>query len=229
MRLFRTLPTALLGATLLAFTGCASGEAGDAEAEAAGSEMAAETDEMTAAEGSADAMAGQELSCFLRAESMEAAQDRPSPLQTVDVTLDGQDALLCYGAPSARERTVMGELVPFGQPWRMGANEATALHLPFAATIGGVAVEPGSYSLYAVPGESEWEIHVNGNAERWGIPISEDVQGADVGSFTAQPAATDGMVETLTYSWESHGEGMGHLVMEWEDTRVEIPVETSGM
>lgn len=228
MRRFRTLPLALTGALLLASSACASGDAGDAEADAAGSEMAAA--ESAADEMSGEAMgAAQELSCFMRAESMEEAQGRPSPLQTTTITLDGQEALLCYGAPSARDREIFGGLEEFGQPWRMGANEATAIHLPFAAEIGGVAVEPGSYSLYAVPGESEWEIHVNSNAERWGIPINEDVQSADVGSFTAEAMATDGMVETLTYSWESHGEGMGHIVMEWENTRVEIPVETSGM
>ena len=123
----------------------------------------------------------------------------------------------------------MGALVPFGSPWRMGANEATAIHLPVAARIGEVEVEAGSYSLWAVPGADAWEIHVNGNVERWGIPINDEVQGADVGSFTVTPGATDEMVETMTFSWESHGEGMGALVLAWENTRVEIPVHPAGM
>jgi len=49
----------------------------------------------------------------------------------------------------------MGDLVPYGEPWRAGANEATAIHLTAPARVGGVALEAGSYSLYTVPNESE--------------------------------------------------------------------------
>jgi hypothetical protein len=219
MRAFRTLPLALTGAALLATAACGGQPDGTGEAESG---------EMEAAPASAE-MTSQELSCFMRAESMQEAQDRPSPLQTTTLTVGGQEALLCYGAPSARGREVMGGLVPFGESWRFGANEATAIHLPFAAEIGDVSVEPGSYSLWAIPGEDEWEIHVNAETERWGIPINDEVQGADVGSFTVEAMQTEEMVETLTFSWESHGEEMGHIVMEWENTRVEIPVHAAGM
>jgi hypothetical protein len=143
--------------------------------------------------------------------------------------MDGQEATICYGRPYAKGRTVMGDLVPFGQPWRLGANEATAIHLPFAAEIGGVELEPGTYSLYAVPGADEWTFFLNSNYERWGIPINAEVKATDVGSFTRPAESTDGMVEQLTFRWDSHGEGMGHLVMEWENTRVEIPVHGPGM
>ena len=170
----------------------------------------------------------QAIPCYLTAEPEEAA-GRPSPLGEVLLTFGDQGAKLCYGRPSANDRVVMGELVPFESPWRMGANEATAIHLPFAAEIGGVALEAGSYSIFGIPGETEWEIFINGTAERWGIPISDEVRAEDLGSFSRPSAATDAMVETLTYTWESHGEGMGHIVMEWENTRVEIPVNGPGM
>ena len=217
MRSTRTLPLALLGAALLAVTACGPGDAEDT-GEAAG-----------AAESAAQAEPAQDLPCFMQAESMAEAQDRPSPLQTTTIALGGQEAVLCYGAPSARDRAIMGELVPFDTPWRMGANEATAIHLPFGAQIGDVTVEPGAYSLWAVPGPDEWEIHVNGTVERWGIPINDEVQADDVGTFTVTPSPTDAPVETLTYRWQPEGEDMGHLVMEWEDTRVEIPIHAAGM
>lgn len=167
--------------------------------------------------------------CFLRGATAAEAAERPSPLGVLTFSLGEHEATLCYGRPSANDRVVMGELVPFGEPWRTGANEATAIHLPFAATIGGVAVEPGSYSIYTIPAEGEWEVVVNAGVERWGIPINGDVRAQDVGSFTRSAAATDDFVETLTFTWEAHGEGMGHLVMEWENTRVEIPVHMAGM
>ena len=102
-----------------------------------------------------------------------------------------------------------GGLVPYGELWRAGANEATAIHLDGPATVGGVSLAAGSYSLYALPNEGEWEIFLNSNYERWGIPISDEVRTTDVGSFTATPEATDEMVETLTYSFESTGPSSG--------------------
>jgi len=122
----------------------------------------------------------------------------------------------------------MGDLVPFGQPWRLGANEATALHLPFATEVGGVELEPGSYSLYAVPGPEEWEIFVNRSYERWGIPIDDGVMAETLGSFTRPVEQLDQPVEQLTFRWESHETDMGHLIMEWETTRVDIPIHTGG-
>jgi len=168
-------------------------------------------------------------SCFVRGATLDEAAARPSPLGQTAFTLNGQEGILCYGRPSANGRVVMGELVPFGAPWRLGANEATAIHIPVAATIGEVAVEPGSYSLYAVPTATEWTFHVNRQVERWGIPINDGVMAGDVGTFTAPVAATSSMVEQLTMNWESHGEGMGHIVIEWENTRVEVPVHGAGM
>lgn len=167
--------------------------------------------------------------CFVRGGDVAATATRPSPMGAVSFTVGGQEAKLCYGRPSANGRNVFGELVPFGAPWRMGANEATSLHLRFAADIGGVKVEPGVYSIYAVPGEKEWEIFVNSQWERWGAPINETVKAGDVGSFKRPTAPTATMVEQLTFTWAPHGEGMGHLVMEWENTKVEIPVHMAGV
>jgi len=167
----------------------------------------------------------QEISCFLRGATMEEAAQRPSPLGETEFLLGGQEGKVCYGRPSARGRKIMGELVPFGEPWRLGANEATAIHLPFAAMVGGVHLEPGTYSLFAIPGEADWEFVLNRNAERWGIPINDALRASDLGSFKRPAGSTEGMVEQLTIRWEGHTDTMGQLIIEWEHTRVEIPVE----
>lgn len=144
---------------------------------------------------------------------------REDPLRELRFDIDGGEGLLCYGAPSARERVVMGELVPYGEVWRLGANEATALHLSAAATVGGVALEPGSYSLYATPGETEWTFHVNSEYDRWGIPIDATVQSTEVDSFMATPSATAEMVEMMTFEQVD-----GALRFSWEHTQVDIPI-----
>ncbi len=177
-----------------------------------------------------DVAAGSELECYIARGTFEETQDRPSPLRSVTFTYDGGAGLLCYGAPSARGREVMGELVPFGQPWRIGANEPTTLHLSGPANVGGVELEPGSYSIYAIPTEGEWQFLVNPNWERWGIPIDESVRASEIGSFTASPGSTDAAVETLTYTWQPNEEGtMGDIVLEWENTRVSFHVHPGGI
>ena len=163
-------------------------------------------------------------------DNLQALEKPLRDLREMNVIPMGEaEATICYGRPSAKGRAVMGELVPFDQAWRTGANEATAIHIPFAATIGGVEVEPGSYSIYTVPGETEWEITLSRSFERWGIPISAEVQEAVVGTFTRPAALSDEMVETMTFTWEAHGEMMGHVVLEWENTRVEFPIHMAGM
>ena len=162
--------------------------------------------------------------CFIQQGDAESAVKRPSPLGVTVITLGGKEAKLCYGRPSARGRTMLGDNNPFGQPWRLGANEATAIHLSFPAVIGAVAVGPGSYSLYVIPGPDEWQVFVNANAERWGIPVDDHVRAENVGSFKAAVSATKDMVEQMTFTWIQDGSSAGRLVFEWEHTHVEIPV-----
>jgi len=166
--------------------------------------------------------------CWLNG-TLDEAKGRLSPLTEVTFTVGSLEGALCYGAPSAKGRTIMGDLVPWGEPWRIGANEATALHLKGMAMIGGVHVQPGSYSLYAIPAETEWTVFLNSSFQRWGIPIDPTVRASEVGSFTVTPEATTAPVETLTFSFVPAADGSaGELVMEWENTRVKIPVAPMG-
>jgi len=163
--------------------------------------------------------------CTTRAAPQALAQ-RPSPLDSVQLTVDGASIKVCYGRPYAKARVIMGGLVPFGQPWRLGANEPTRLFLPFAAEVAGVRVEPGEYSLYVVPQQASWEVHVNKAVERWGIPIDDKVQAQDVGKGTVSVEALAAPVEQLTLSLVAGSPT--ELVVEWEKTRVRIPIRKIG-
>jgi hypothetical protein len=119
----------------------------------------------------------------------------------------------------------MGQLVPYDVPWRMGADEATAIHVPFPARIAGVNVAPGWYSLYAIPQAKQWRIVVNGIAQRWGIPIGDDVSAKDIGSGIVPTEHLDKQVEMLTMTLTPKSKSSATLDVAWENTRVRIPVD----
>ncbi|MFW6197690.1 MAG: DUF2911 domain-containing protein [Myxococcota bacterium] len=161
--------------------------------------------------------------CWVRGDEADL-ELRASPYDSTEVTLDGGRVKVCFSRPRKLGRPIMGGLVPFGEPWRFGANEATAIHLPTRATIAGVAVEPGWYSLMAIPGEREWRIVVNREVRRWGIPIDEDVRASDVGIGTVPASESVGVVELFTLGFERTGPSTADLVLAWDRTRVRIPV-----
>ena len=166
--------------------------------------------------------------CWIRGPADKLAE-RPSSLDSVAVQLGDGTIKLCYSRPSARGRKVIGELVPFDQPWRLGANEATSITVPFPAQIAGVRVEPGTYTLYAIPGASKWQIVVNRAVRRWGVPIDKEVRTGDVGAGSVTTESLGAPVETLTLTFAPAAGNATELVVEWEKTRVRIPIRrTSG-
>jgi len=217
MKRFPTLSTLALLSALAACGG------GDAPSEEMDMDMGG-----TPAAGEATAAAGG-LSCTLQGATLEQAQARVSPHRSLPFNIGPVRALLCYGAPSVRGRQVLGtDLVPYGgEPWRMGADEPTTLHLAAAANVGGIALEAGSYSLYAVAGPTEWTIFINSNVTRWGIPIDASVRSTEIGSFTVTPQTLPAPVETLVYEYEpaAGGDPGGDLMLQWDTFLIQILVE----
>lgn len=156
--------------------------------------------------------------------------DRASPYDSVRIAVGAGELLVCYGRPSARGRTMIGgESVPYGQLWRTGANEPTILHLDVPTTIAGVPVEPGSYSLYTIPGESEWTVIINSAIDQWGHEGSytPEVEAQEVGRGTVAAGTTGDHVEQFTITAQPDGENAVSLILEWENARVAIPVVAS--
>ena len=162
-------------------------------------------------------------SCWIRGDAAGIAQ-RESALDSTTATVGNQTIKVCYGRPKLKGRAIFGGLVPYGQPWRLGANEATTIHMPAAGTIAGVPVQAGSYSLYVVPNQNEWRVAINRTAQRWGVPINAAVSGNDVGTGTVVPEAIGQPVEVLTARFDNATAQGASLVFEWERTRVRIPV-----
>jgi hypothetical protein len=145
-----------------------------------------------------------------------AQQNRASPHATANVTLKGKQVSIAYGRPSMRGRKIVGDLVPFGQVWRTGADEATAFVTPLDLTIGRVVVPAGSYTLYSLPAENSWKL-----IGQWG---TEYDQSQDLVRIDMQESKTKAPVEQFTISWNKTGADKADLVLEWENTRLTVPV-----
>lgn len=163
--------------------------------------------------------------CMRDWTSPTAYRPRPSPLESTSMPLGSGAVKVCYGRPSARGRAVFGALVPWDQYWRFGANEPTRLFTNVAIRVGDVAVPPGRYSLYVIPGPDQWTVAVNRSTFHWGLDFSAKVLAQEVGRTVVPVTLLDQPVETLELRLEpGQDPGTGRLVSEWERTRVVIPL-----
>lgn len=147
------------------------------------------------------------------------AQDkskRPSPPMSSVFKVGTANVKISYGAPSVKGREIWGKLVPYGQVWRTGANEATIFETDADIKVEGQTLPKGKYGLFTVPGESEWVIVFNKKAEQWG---AYDYKAADDVLRVKVPAAAGDMQEQLKI------EGSGNAVtISWEKVKVVFKV-----
>jgi hypothetical protein len=153
-------------------------------------------------------------------------ENRASPYDSTVVTIGEGHAKICYGRPSLRGRQMIGgQAVPYGRIWRTGANEPTTIHVNVPARIAGLAVEPGAYSLYTIPAEgAEWTLIVNRSTSQWGHEsrYTEEVAAQEVGRAAVAAEAMASPVEQLTIRPAEDRPG---VLLEWQTTRVHIPIE----
>lgn len=189
--------------------------------------------------GSAQVVEHPEVALTCRTQpGSEAVAQRKSTFDSVRVAVNGVDAQICYSRPSVQGRTIFGEapaagavspastpLVPYGKLWRTGANEPTILHLPVPATVGGIALQPGSYSLYTIPGPDQWTVILNASTTQWGheARYTDEVRAQEVGRAQVGSERMDQHVESFTIRTEP-AQGGTDVLLEWERTRVRIPV-----
>jgi hypothetical protein len=167
-----------------------------------------------------------DTACVVQNPQNMPAEGRQSPLDSTTFAVGTAKVKVCYGRPSLRGRSMIGAAaVPYGKLWRTGANEPTVFYTPVPLTIAGIKVTPGFYSLYTVPGEREWEVIVNRATSQWGHEsrYTDAVKRQEVGRGKARVERIESPVETFTIRAEPAG-GAQTLLLEWEHTRVRIPV-----
>lgn len=146
-----------------------------------------------------------------------AQKEQKSPPAKAKGQINGATVVIDYHQPSAKGRTVMGDLVPYDKVWRTGANNATTFEVDKDIKIEGQALPKGKYSLFTIPGENEWTIIFNKNPNQWGAYNYDKAD--DALRVKVKPAKTDKFIETFTISPEADG-----VVMTWENTKVKFKV-----
>ena len=149
---------------------------------------------------------------------------QPSPLAKISQEVGLSKVDVEYSRPSAKGRKIFGELVPFGEMWRTGANASTKVTFGDDVKIGGTTVPKGTYALYVTPNMKDWSVIFYKNTSFWGVP-GKDFNEADVAAKVNVPVTTLAEnVESFTINVDNLRNSSFDLVIEWEKTRVSVPV-----
>lgn len=152
------------------------------------------------------------------------AQDLPlpSPKAEVSQNIGLTEISVVYHRPGVKDRTVFGDLVPYGKVWRTGANKATAITFNTPVKIGGELIAAGSYSIFTVPGKKEWKVMLNKETELWGAGKYDE--GKNVAEFSVKAEKVQ-HTENFLIWFDAVTSGQGVLKLAWEKTGISIPLE----
>lgn len=165
---------------------------------------------------------------FSSCDGMRESTKKHSPQDTVTYQSGELEIAISYSKPYKKERVIFGTeedgaLVPYGEAWRTGANEATEIKLSRDIRIGEGTLAAGTYSLYTIPGKDKWVVAINSNTQYWGrgffdvFDEEKDVLRADAMTMTL-----DNELEQFTIDFIEEGD-MAYIRFMWDDTAAMLP------
>lgn len=149
---------------------------------------------------------------------------RVSPYASVTQTIGINEVSVMYHRPGVKGREIWNKLVPFGQVWRAGANNATIISFSEDVTVNGSVLKAGKYSFFTIPGAAAWTIIFNSNADQWGAYSYDSTK--NVLSFTVTPEQAP-HEEWLSYSFSDLGSTSATLSLRWEKIRISFVITTN--
>ncbi|MBX2989822.1 MAG: DUF2911 domain-containing protein [Bacteroidetes bacterium] len=153
---------------------------------------------------------------------------QPSPKGKIEQKVGVMNVSVSYSRPGVKGRKIFGDLVPFGQEWRTGANEPTTITFSDPVKIEGQDLPAGTYSLYSIPQEQEWTVILNKKTSGPPRDTKEDAI-----TLKIQPSRTANLVETFTINITDITTNAANLELAWENTvvkfRMEFDVDTKVM
>ena len=156
----------------------------------------------------------------------------PSPQSILSQVVGLTDVTVTYSRPSAKGRTVFGDLVPFGRLWRTGANANTTVSFSEDVVINGSTLKKGKYALFTTPKADMWEVVFYSDTDNWGTPDNWDANKAVV-TTNVDPITLGNRVETFTVSINNLTNDSATLDISWEKTMVsvkfDVPTQKTAM
>ena len=149
-----------------------------------------------------------------------------SPEETVNYNTNGYEIEVFYNRPYKKDRNIFGGLVPYGQVWRTGANEATTFESNRDLNVGGEVLPAGKYTLWTIPEADHWTIIFNSKQYAWGVNSSGAARDAefDVMQVRSLTEETPGVIEQFTIDLEEIN-GKPVLSFAWDETKVSLALD----
>lgn len=167
---------------------------------------------------------------FLAGSSYDASAQlktpRPSPMGKISQDVGLMTVNIEYYRPGVKDRKIYGDLVPFGEMWRTGANASTKIELSDDVKLNGNELKAGKYALYMIPGESEWEVVLHTNLSYWGTGGDDYKVEEDALRFKVKPLRLKEPVETMTINISNVKTDQAHFNLDWENTRIAFTIST---
>lgn len=158
--------------------------------------------------------------------SIMCAQDkskRPSPPATATGKVNGATITIDYSSPAVKGRKIWGGLVPYNKVWRTGANEATVFKTDKEIKVEGKPLAAGKYSIYTIPGETEWVFIFNSQTGQSGVKENDETSedpAKDVLRVTVKPEKSASFNERMKFEVEKNG-----FSLLWENLKVPVSVK----
>jgi Protein of unknown function (DUF2911) len=147
---------------------------------------------------------------------------RPSPAASATCDLGGGKTIKTdYSSPRVKGRKIYGELVPFGEVWRTGANEATTLVTSADVVVSGKTIPSGSYTIFTVPKADKWTLIINKKTGEWGIPYK--YEGDELARVDMKVSKLPSSVENFTIAYDKSANGCT-MHIDWDTTRASVNI-----
>jgi hypothetical protein len=148
-----------------------------------------------------------------------ACAQKPSPAAQAQCKFsDGKTITVDYSSPRIKGRKIFGDLVPFGEVWRTGANEATTFVTTANVQVGGKSVPAGSYTIFTVPNQGNWSLIINKKTGEWGIPYKYEAD--ELARVSMKVSQTPSAVENFTIAFDQ----ACTLNISWENTQASVQI-----
>jgi hypothetical protein len=147
---------------------------------------------------------------------------KASPLAKIEQKVGLADITISYSRPGKKDRVVFGDVVPFGEIWRFGANENTKITSSESLIFGKDTLKAGTYAIFTKPNKDNWEVYFYTETTNWGTPEKWDDNKVALKLKTPVTNLND-VVENLTISLDNLQNSGATLQFSWDKTRINIP------